>query len=912
LGHVSTVKLSEAGLPISEIDPLGGMTVYEYDDAGRTTAVVDPGGKRTEYVYDELGNLLSLVRPDGAAVSTTFDAASKPIEIVDPNGNAWQQSWDARGLLIEQTSPLGHTSRYEYDGWGQLIAYTNARGARTVLRFDLLGNLTELQDALQQRTLFAHDVLGNVIAKGDALDRRTHYQYDPKGRLLAVKLPSGSLVQCAHDAEDNLTHYTDENGAQTRLEYFGQGEIAKRIQPDGHSVDYLYDTEERLIGVRNQRGELYQLRRDPLGRVVEEIDYWGQSRRYAYDGSGHLTASLDPLGRRIDYRCDPLGRILEKLLPAMAGPEAGAQPVKETFAYDANGNLVATANQHVQVERAFDAEGRLLQEVQQHTQGQAFTIANSYDANGNRTKRETTHNATHSAGPGHTTEYAYDLLDQVIGVRIDGGAPMRLQRDALGQLTHEELAPGLNRQLRYNSDGLLTEQSLHAGNQGLFATRYDYDRAGNLTSRHDSAFGKDTYLYDPMGRILKHTDPQGVLHEFFNDPAGDRLITQVSGSGSASAVVGRNDEWQRQGSHQGTHYRFDRAGNLTHKQDSQQLLELAWDANQRLIASRRTTKGAPPSVTTYGYDPLGRRLFKETQGQRTWFGWDGDAMTLDVIDGEAREFIYRPETFEPLAVLGQTAQGQQLGTLHYVNDPNGCPTRLIDGQGQVLWAASYSAWGAVDKLHASTVSNPIRLQGQYEDGETGLYYNRRRYFEPMMGVFCSSDPIGLAGGLNLHEYAPNSLMWIDPWGLTCGPAVRRNKAGRWIDARGKFAKNPPAPNFVAESMRHEAGIAGTAKGYHGHGTPNPVNGAGVSVPKSKFSSGEGGAPFSKAVYEHPDVRATQQGNGRWSYEVSDLKRDTGTNQAGGVVRGGQVIVEGNPALNPTLYNPGEVVTQYPK
>ena len=284
----------------------------------------------------------------------------------------------------------------------------------------------------------------------------------------------------------------------------------------------------------------------------------------------------DALGHSTHYEYDVLNRTT-RTTDAVGG--------QTTFTYDANGNLVATANQHVQVERAFDAEGRLLQEVQQHTQGQAFTIANSYDANGNRTKRQTTHNANQSAGTGHTTEYAYDLLDQVIGVRIDGGAPMRLQRDALGQLTHEELAPGLNRQLRYNSDGLLTEQSLHAGQQGLFATRYDYDRAGNLTSRHDSAFGKDTYLYDPMGRILKHTDPQGVLHEFFNDPAGDRLITQVSGSGSASTVVGRNDEWQRQGSYQGTHYRFDRAGNLTHKQDSQQLLELAWDANQRLIVN---------------------------------------------------------------------------------------------------------------------------------------------------------------------------------------------------------------------------------------------------------------------------------------------------------------------------------------
>jgi RHS repeat-associated protein len=164
---------------------------------------------------------------------------------------------------------------------------------------------------------------------------------------------------------------------------------------------------------------------------------------------------------------------------------------------------------------------------------------------------------------------------------------------------------------------------------------------------------------------------------------------------------------------------------------------------------------------------LGRRLFKETQGQRTWFGWDGDAMTLDVIEGQAREFIYRPETFEPLAVLGQTAQGTQLGTLHYVNDPNGCPTRLIDSKGHVLWAASYSAWGAVDKLHASEVSNPIRLQGQYEDGETGLYYNRHRYYDATVGVFVSQDPLGLIAGESLSNISPNINGWIDPLGLSC-------------------------------------------------------------------------------------------------------------------------------------------------
>jgi RHS repeat-associated protein len=267
-----------------------------------------------------------------------------------------------------------------------------------------------------------------------------------------------------------------------------------------------------------------------------------------------------------------------------------------------------------------------------------------------------------------------------------------------------------------------------------------------------------------MGRILKHTDPQGVLHEFFNDPAGDRLITQVSGSGSASTVVGRNDEWQRQGSHQGTHYRFDRAGNLTHKQDSQQLLELAWDANQRLIASRRTTREETPSVTTYGYDPLGRRLFKETQGQRTWFGWDGDAMTLDVIDRQAREFIYRNESQEPLAMLASQP-------LFYVNDPNGCPTRLVDSKGQPQWSAQTSAWGEAEKLHSYAIDNPIRLQGQYADHETGLNYNRFRYYAAEIGSYVSADPIGLAAGPNCHLYADGRpWIMIDPLGLAGDPA----------------------------------------------------------------------------------------------------------------------------------------------
>ncbi|MHA3316532.1 RHS repeat-associated core domain-containing protein, partial [Yersinia pseudotuberculosis] len=56
--------------------------------------------------------------------------------------------------------------------------------------------------------------------------------------------------------------------------------------------------------------------------------------------------------------------------------------------------------------------------------------------------------------------------------------------------------------------------------------------------------------------------------------------------------------------------------------------------------------------------------------------------------------------------------------------------------------------------------------GQYSDDETGLHYNTFRYYDPEIGRFSTQDPVGLAGGINLYQYAPNPLTWIDPWGYT--------------------------------------------------------------------------------------------------------------------------------------------------
>jgi RHS repeat-associated protein len=73
--------------------------------------------------------------------------------------------------------------------------------------------------------------------------------------------------------------------------------------------------------------------------------------------------------------------------------------------------------------------------------------------------------------------------------------------------------------------------------------------------------------------------------------------------------------------------------------------------------------------------------------------------------------------------------------------------------------------GDAAKAAPPPIEQPFRFQGQQFDEETGLHYNRFRYYDPVVGRFVSQDPIGLSGGLNTSSYAPNPLGWVDPLGL---------------------------------------------------------------------------------------------------------------------------------------------------
>ncbi|EPH6764735.1 RHS repeat domain-containing protein [Cronobacter dublinensis] len=111
------------------------------------------------------------------------------------------------------------------------------------------------------------------------------------------------------------------------------------------------------------------------------------------------------------------------------------------------------------------------------------------------------------------------------------------------------------------------------------------------------------------------------------------------------------------------------------------------------------------------------------------------------------------------------------------------PRELTGAGGEIAWRAEYRAWGNTLRVeHIATrtgepVYQPLRYQGQYFDAGTGLHYNRFRYYDPDAGRFISQAPPGFAGGINLYQYAPNPLVWVDPLGLKCERKVIWTKKG---------------------------------------------------------------------------------------------------------------------------------------
>ncbi|WP_179038509.1 RHS repeat-associated core domain-containing protein [Limnobaculum xujianqingii] len=796
LGHTSLIRFSEDGIPVCEIDPEGGATFFAYDDWGRTVMVTEPGGRKTQWEYDEQGNLVK-ESVNGETEFSVIYQNNQPITITDTGGGVWQYEYDSRNNPTKLTNPLQISQQYRYDDLGQQIETIYPNGASELFCYTPLGFLLTRTDTAQQVTTYRTDYRGNLLEETNPLGHIIRYRYDGKDRLIRVDGFNQKPVHIAYDAEDQVIAYRDEAGLETQLTYNGTGEVTGCRTPDGEWIRYYYDTEDQLTGVENQRNQRWQIKRDSLGRIIEEVDYWGQSRHYQYDLNNHMVASRDALGDTLNFRYDRQGNLIEKRHNDM--------PLTQ-YQYNARRQITACHNPWRKLEWSYDNAGRLTEESQD-----GFVIQHRYNAAGQYTGRV--------SDMGNEITLGYNSAGQLSDIQLNQDEPIAFDYDELGRVKQEKFTETLRRELDYNEQSYITAQRVFSDTQPLFETIYQYDSVGHLTKRQDSLWGTDTYHYDKVGRLVTHSDPLGKIKTFVFDAAGNRLKDVVQ------QRYHRDEDGEalyRDSTLDGVRYVYDRVGQLVKRQrDGGEAEQFVWNESRQLIAYQKNGIS-----TEYAYDGLGRRICKKTPERVSWYFWQGDALLaeaekpidfitepdnnsditqpclltranseqfrqaqLKCLFEDLREYVYYPGSFRPLALIDN--QQRQKTSYYYHCDINGAPLRLTDAAGHIVWSERSGVWGEKGTVYANQIHNPLRFQGQYFDEESGLHYNRYRYYDPVSGGYVSQDPIGLAGGLNIYAYTPNALSWIDPLGLSCSTDAKK---------LGDNLGNRPTVNYRAHHM----------------------------------------------------------------------------------------------------------------
>ncbi|MCP1106285.1 RHS domain-containing protein [Serratia nevei] len=176
-------------------------------------------------------------------------------------------------------------------------------------------------------------------------------------------------------------------------------------------------------------------------------------------------------------------------------------------------------------------------------------------------------------------------------------------------------------------------------------------------------------------------------------------------------------------------------------------------------------------------------------------------MTQDMRELIAKQFALLQQD----RAENQARLAKEIEVRHYLCDHLGTPQALISQEGEVEWAAALDAWGNVQQEHnPKKLYQPIRLPGQHEDGDTGLHYNRHRYYDSQLGGYINQDPIGFEGGINSYSYSMgNPILITDPTGLDivyCNhPVAFGNHHSKIVILPKNKAAYEKSPEFLARA-----------------------------------------------------------------------------------------------------------------
>ncbi len=776
-GHVRQHFWNGQGLITCFVDERGERWQYEWNDNELLTKRIDPLGNATTFVYDDTGNRIQEIDPLGHIRTTQWLVQrALPTVVTEADGSTTRFWYDEHHGLVRMVDALGQTTRWVRDDDGQVTEEIDAAGNRRHQEYNDAGQITRDVDCSGQATRYRYHPLGWLAVLTQADGEESRYEYDAAGRAIRFERPEGWLETLSWNARGLPEQHTGADGKRSEFEYDAQGQLTVSRNPLGEEVHRRWDSRGRLVTLSNQNGESYHFRWGADALLLEQTGLDGVVSRYQYDACGRTIertfAAGHPQAITHAFTWDARGQLTARTTPE-GQTRFAHTPVGLISRISVHPPLAADAWSH-EAEQAlcftYDALGQVTQE-----QGENGMLGWAYDALGNRTSV--------TLSDGRDIKQLYYGSGHLLSIALGNFTVTDISRDVM----HREITRTqglLTTRSEYDRLGRLHRQDVFTGHAQRpaprqWSRRWDYDHRNNLVreERDDNPFNGYRWQYDSAERLLEQDGTLPGHEQWRWDAAGNPLDNPLQLPVRHNRVTQLN----------GIQWRYDVHGRTVEKDNGQTRWTYRYDGEHRLseVLCQPRDRHKPQTQVSFRYDPLGRRISKTRQqilggqpvGKRvtTRFVWEGFRLLQEVHNDVPLTYIYSDQdSYDPLARIDGT-DSPEIYWFHC--QPNGLPERLTDSEGQVCWEGQNSAWGKLlreSRTPSSGYSQNLRMQGQYLDRETGLHYNLFRYYDPDSGRFTQQDPIGLAGGMNLYQYAPNALGWVDPWGLKCWSSARKD------------------------------------------------------------------------------------------------------------------------------------------
>ena len=781
-----------SGYPVRRIYPSGREEWYFRDSNKNIIKQINPDGRATGFGYDWQSNLLSITENDSSKTFFEYNDKDLLIKSTDANGHQWRNEYDPKGNLSKAIDPKGYTTEYQYNDQGLPIAIIDPKGGVNKFEYNQAGQLIKQTDCSAKSIEYQYNNKGQLLSSKDTLGHEVQHKYNDKGQLQKTAYPDGQFITYQYDAEGRLLSSKDQLGREYRTEYDEGYYPYGSIDPLGRQTKVRPDKIGKPLQLTDANGAIYSWQYDPItNEITKETNFAGKTTQYQYDEqTGELIQKLEQNGIPVQYEYDEMGRISRLY----------TDNLNHQFMYDQMGQLIQAQNAYSKNQYFYDRTGNLIKEVQEITRlGESdpenkyikrYIWYHEYDVLGNRTIT--------IRPDGQRIDYLTYGSGHIHGMLLNQQPLVDFERDDIHREVSRTFANKIEHKYTFDKQGyfkqfdLKGEYNAQSKQQISNGKEYRYNKQGLISEIFDQNRGKQAYEYDLVGRLIhsKNID----YDEHFQYDSANNLLDPLNSSIKATENYAGNYDLQGKfrdkitetdylnqidkktglpkimgnltQKFNGSQYRYDQRGNLIQKSDHTGVTSYEWnDLNQ--LTKLITAKG----ITYYRYDTFGRRIYKQTpDGKETYSIWDGDLMVMEETPSHIRHFIYEPDSFAPLAQFDTNAENNPVQVYFYHNDHLGTPELMSDEAGELVWLGTKTAYGqmyeqtsAMAKLN--NVSNPIRFQGQYFDEESGLHYNRYRYYDPETGRYLSEDPIKLAGGMNLYGYPRDPVEWIDPLGL---------------------------------------------------------------------------------------------------------------------------------------------------